>query len=235
LTGDGNNTWLLDGTEPTLIDAGVGAPRHVAAIARALRNRALVRLLVTHSHHDHVSGLPALKTAWPSLDACKLPLRGESGWRALADGDVVRAGDRNLIVMHTPGHAPDHACFWDADARHAYTGDMLILGTTVMIPFGRGGGLSDYLRSLERLAALRPERVFPGHGEVIDQPLAVIDTYLAHRRNREQQILECLGDGIRDVTSIVARLYPDLPAGRERAARATVEAHLQKLREEGRI
>ena len=235
LTGPGNNTWLIDGAEPTLIDAGVGSPRHVAAVARALRSRALVRVLVTHGHPDHASGVPMLRTAWPSLEACKLPLRGESGWRALSEGESVRAGDRVLTVMHTPGHAPDHACFWDSGYRHLYTGDMLILGTSVMIPFGRGGSLHDYLRSLERLAGLKPDRIFPGHGDVIERPLDVIDEYLKHRQLRERQILECLADGVAEVDAIVRRLYPSLAAGLHAAARSTVEAHLQKLRDEGRL
>ena len=235
LTGPGNNTWLIDGAEPTLIDAGVGSPRHVAAVARRLRARSLVRVLVTHGHPDHASGLPMLRATWPSVEACKLPLRGESGWRALSDGEHVRAGDGVLTVMHTPGHAPDHACFWDVANRYLYTGDMLILGTSVMIPFGRGGSLHEYLQSLERLAALNPVRIFPGHGETIDRPLEVIDEYLKHRQLRERQILECLADGVADVAAIVGRLYPGLSPGLYSAARSTVEAHLQKLRDEGRL
>jgi glyoxylase-like metal-dependent hydrolase (beta-lactamase superfamily II) len=235
LTGPGNNTWLLDGAQPALIDAGIGAARHVSAIARALRARSLVRVLVTHGHPDHASGVPALRMTWPSIEACKYPLRGESGWRALKDGEAIRAGDRMLTVMHTPGHAQDHVCFWDAELRDLYTGDMLILGTSVMIPFGRGGNLREYLQSLERLAALEPVRIFPGHGQVIDAPLEVIEQYLKHRQLREHQILECLSAKVTDVTGIVARLYPGLESGLLAAARSTVEAHLAKLREEGRL
>lgn len=231
----GNNTWLIDGAFPTLVDAGIGTAPHVAAITRALRARALVRVLVTHSHPDHASGVPALRRSWPSLEACKLPLRGEAGWRALADGDTVAAGDAHLTVVHTPGHAPDHICFWDADRRCLYGGDMVVAGSTVMIPFGRGGSLTEYLASLERLAALAPDRIYPGHGDVIERPLDVIGAYLEHRRFRERQILECLGDGVTGVDAIAARLYPNLPDGLRQPARLTVEAHLQKLRDEGRL
>ena len=161
-----------------------------------------------------------------------MPLHGESGWRALADGDTVRAGDGRLTALHTPGHAPDHLCFWDAERRHLYAGDMVQAGTTVMIPFGRGGNLRHYLGSLERLVALRPERIFPGHGAVIDRPVELLTAYLEHRRARERQIVECLENGIRTVDAIVRRLYPSLDPALAQPARLTVEAHLEKLRED---
>jgi glyoxylase-like metal-dependent hydrolase (beta-lactamase superfamily II) len=235
LTGRGNNTWLLDGAEPALVDAGVGSARHVSAVVRALGPRSLVRVLVTHAHPDHAAGVPALRAVWPALEACKLPLHGESGWRALQDGDVVRAGDTRLVVLHTPGHAADHVCFWDGDRRHLYAGDMVASDTTVMVPSGQGGHLRTYLASLERLASLEPVRVYPGHGDVIDRPLETIEAYLAHRRLRERQILEQLERGSADVEAIVARLYPDIATALRPAARMTVEAHLEKLREEGRL
>lgn len=231
-TGDGNNTWLLDGREPSLIDAGVGAASHIEAIANALGGRPLVRVLVTHGHADHASGLPALRARWPGLEACKWIAPGDTGWHPLANGDRVRAGDAELVVVHTPGHAPDHVCFWEAAARDLYAGDMLVQGSTVMIPAGRGGHLGEYLRSLERLATLRPARVLPGHGPVIDKPLDVIAEYLAHRRAREAQVLACLNDGVTDVDAIVARIYPEISAAIRPAARLTVEAHLEKIRDE---
>lgn len=234
LTGEGNNTWLLDGDEPTLIDAGVGAPEHVEAIAHALDGRALARVLVTHGHADHASGVPALRARWPSLDVRKWLTTSESGWRPLVDGTRVRAGDAELIVLHTPGHATDHVCFWNEPTRDLYTGDMAVKGSTVMIPAGRGGNLAEYLRSLERLAALKPDRMLPGHGAIIEQPLALIAEYIEHRRSREAQVVRCLADGVTDVDAIVARIYPDIAAGVRPAARLTVQAHIEKLRAEGK-
>jgi glyoxylase-like metal-dependent hydrolase (beta-lactamase superfamily II) len=90
------------------------------------------------------------------------------------------------------------------------------------------------MTSLDRLRSLAPERIFPGHGDVIDRPLELIGRYIEHRRHRERQILDCLTRGIGDVETIVSTLYPDLAPGLRQPARLTVEAHLQKLREEGR-
>ena len=166
MTGAGNNTWLLDGAEPTLIDAGVGASAHVEAIARALGGRPLARVLVTHGHADHASGVPALRARWPGVELAKfLPRTGRQSRGCVAarlpTAIGSRAGDSVLTVIHTPGHALDHVCFWDPDTRDLFAGDMLSLGTTIMIPAGRGGGLRAYLASLERLAALAPARIFP--------------------------------------------------------------------------
>jgi glyoxylase-like metal-dependent hydrolase (beta-lactamase superfamily II) len=235
LTGRGNNTWFLDGDVPALVDAGVGAANHVDELAGALGDRPLGRVLVTHGHPDHASGVPALRARWPAIEAWKWPVAGESGWLALADGQRLRAGDRDLTVIHTPGHAADHVCFFDEEAGDLYAGDMVVQGTTVMIPAGRGGDLRAYLASLERLASLKPIRILPGHGPIIDRPLELIAQYLEHRREREKQVLSCLADGITDLDAMVARIYPGLHGALRPAARLTVEAHLEKLRQEGRF
>ena len=235
LTGWGNNTWLLDGPEPTLVDAGIGQPEHVDAVAAALGGRPLVRVLVTHGHSDHASGAPALRARWPGVELCKWLLAGEAGWQPLSNGQRVRAGDRDVEVVHTPGHALDHVCFWDASTRELYAGDMVAMGTTIVVPGERGGGMQAYLGSLERMAALKPERIYPGHGRIIDQPLERIAEFIAHRRMRESQVIACLDAGVTDVETMVARIYPDLAEGLRPAARQTVEAHLGKLRAEGRI
>jgi glyoxylase-like metal-dependent hydrolase (beta-lactamase superfamily II) len=235
LTGQGNNTWLLDGGEPLLVDAGVGHAAHVDAIAAALAGRPLARVVVTHHHPDHASGVPALRARWPAIEVCKVPTADDSGIRALADGDRVTGADVGLEVVHTPGHAPDHICLWAAGARALFTGDMLVKGSTVMIPAGRGGHLGEYLRSLTRLASLGAAIAYPGHGAVIDDPDALIAEYLAHRQLREDQVLACLARGVEDVDAMVETIYPDVSAAVRPAARVTVEAHLEKLREEGRL
>ena len=105
----GNNTYLLPGAVPTLIDAGVGKPEHVDAIADALGGRPLALVLITHGHSDHVNGVPALVARWPDVRIRQFG----AGNEPILDGEVIAAGDRTVTAIHTPGHSPDHCCFLD--------------------------------------------------------------------------------------------------------------------------
>ncbi|HEX4567756.1 MAG TPA: MBL fold metallo-hydrolase [Vicinamibacterales bacterium] len=212
----GNNTWLLRGAEPALVDAGVGRPEHVDAIARALDGVPLARVLITHSHSDHVAGLPALQARWPGLRVCP-----------------PHEPDPRLEIVATPGHAPDHLCFFDRESGDLYCGDLARLGGTIVIPSRRGGDLRAYLDSLRLVRNLAPRRMLPGHGPIIEDPIALIDSYIAHRADRERQIVDAMTAGAKTVGEIVARVYPELPDSLRRAAEETVEAHLKKLSIDG--
>jgi len=218
----GNNTWLLLGAEPALVDAGTGKPSHVEAVARALEGAALARVFVTHWHPDHVSGLPALRDRWPRLAVIE------------SAGPPVSAGDGVLEILPTPGHAPDHLCFYDREAGDLYCGDLARRGGTIVIPVSKGGDLRAYLASLRLVRDLNPTRLLPGHGPIVDDPIALIDEYIAHREQREQQILKAILDGARTVPDIVRVVYPALPESLSAAAADSVRAHLVKLRDEGR-
>jgi glyoxylase-like metal-dependent hydrolase (beta-lactamase superfamily II) len=218
----GNNTWLLLGREAALVDAGVGHPDHLADIERALQGATLRRVLITHGHSDHVDGLPALRARWPEVEVVR-------------SVGTFPAGDTTLEAIDTPGHAPDHLCFLDQASRDLYCGDLARLGGSIVIPANTGGDLRDYLNSLKRVRALDPRRLLPGHGPIVERPLALIDEYIAHRDLRDRQILAAIAAGARTPEEIVERVYPTLASSLKRAAAATVEAHLQKLRKEGKL
>ena len=238
-TGEGNNTWLLPGREPVLIDAATGGERHLARLREALGAAPLAQVLVTHGHPDHASGAPALAAAWPGAAFSKMPDPGDDryavAWRPLADGDLVPAGDGALRVLHTPGHARDHACFFDEGADTLYSGDLLVSGGSVVIPASAGGSLGDYLASLARIRALGPARVLPGHGPEIRDVVGLIDHYVAHRSRRDEQILGALAAGPATREAVVATVYVGLEEGLVRAAGESVLAHLVKLEAEGRV
>ena len=251
MTGDGNWTYLIGDRRPVLIDAGVGNASHLDAIAAAAANGPSL-VLVTHAHSDHVSGAPALKARWPGASFMKhpWPIRPSTplgaavsnverrdpdvGWTWLDDGSVVDTDDGPLTVLHLPGHAPDHLTFWHADSRTLFVGDMLVQGSTVVIPASHGGSLAAYLRSLDRMLRLNPARALPAHGAVIDDPAAVIHRYIEHRAQREEQVLGALAAGGSTVASITAKIYPALDAALLPMARESMLAHLQKLEDDGR-
>jgi glyoxylase-like metal-dependent hydrolase (beta-lactamase superfamily II) len=240
-TGDGNWTWLLPGAVPTLIDAGTGDTRHIAALDDALAGARLAQVLVTHAHTDHASGAPALaardvetrflKRAWPERDA-----RWPARWETIEDGTEVAAGDTHLVAIHTPGHAPDHLCFWHEASRTLFGGDLVLKGTTVYIPTSLGGDLAAYLASLQRVLALRPARILPAHGPVIDDPETLIRKYIDHRLEREAQVLAVVAaSGPVLPEDIVRQIYRVLPARMHPLARESVLAHLIKLEADGRV
>ena len=236
MTGEGNWTYLIGERSPVLIDAGVGHASHLEAIAAAApRGPRLV--LVTHAHSDHISGTPAIHERWPGAQFKKhpWPIRDPKlDWAWLEDGSIVETDEGPLSVLHTPGHSPDHLTFWHAGSRTLFVGDMLVQGSTVVIPASHGGSLAAYLRSLERMRQLNPARALPAHGPVIDDPVALIDKYVEHRAQREAQVLGALAGGS-TVDAITAAIYPSLTEALVPMARESVLAHLQKLESERRV
>ena len=231
MTGDGNWTYLIGRERPLLIDAGVGNKAHLDAIAeRAPAGPAHV--LVTHAHSDHISGAPAIHERWPAAAFSKhpWPIRDPKlPWQWLADGAIVATDEGDLTVLHTPGHSPDHLTLWHADSRTLFVGDMLVQGSTVVIPASHGGSLVEYMASLDRILRLNPARALPAHGPVIEDPAALIHGYVRHRAQREEQILAALSANATTVDAITDLIYPYLSSELLAMARESVLAHLQKL------
>lgn len=226
----GTNTYLLTGAVPTLVDAGIGDPAHLESIAATLAGVPLARVVITHGHSDHASGLAALHERWPVLlvfDPRDADVVREQGSQRIA------AGDGYLTPIHTPGHSPDHFCFLDESVGDVYCGDLARANGTIVVPGRKGGNLRQYLDSLKRIRDLKPRRLLPGHGPVVTDPAALIDGYLAHRADREAQVIEVLRRGPATPEEIAPAIYGRLADNIGLAAIETVYAHLVKLEEDG--
>jgi glyoxylase-like metal-dependent hydrolase (beta-lactamase superfamily II) len=218
---DGTNTWIVGRDPAWVVDPGPALPEHLDAVAAALRARGGAGgIALTHDHPDHAEGLDALRARLGDPPVGRMP--------PLRDGDAFGP----FTALHVPGHAPDHLVFVAGGA--AFTGDAVLGAGSVFIAPG-GGGLGQYLDGLRRLRALGLERIYPGHGPEVADPDAKLDEYVAHRLEREGRIVAALDAGLRDEDELVAAAWDDVPEGLRLPARWTLQAHLEKLRAEGRL
>lgn len=229
-TGSGTNTWLLDDGSGAVvvIDPGPVDTRHVTSIMDTVGKRNVEAVLVTHTHSDHAPlanplardlGVPAVGHA---------PGTNFDPEIRLLDGAHFDVGTLDLIVVHTPGHADDHLCFRAGDV--LFTGDHIMGGSSVMVE-----DMGSYLRSLEKLKGTGLERLYPGHGEEMDDPDTVIDWYLAHRMQRHEEIFGAIAKGAHSTSDIVDVVYADVDSSLHPLASRSVQAHLTLLIDQGRI
>lgn len=238
MTGPGTNTYLVGIDEVAVIDPGPDDGRHIDAIVGASMRERVRWVLLTHTHPDHAPGTARLVKA-TGAEVLAFAKRDRDSDivpdRTIGDGDTIEGTEFGLDVIHTPGHAPNHICFFLEEERLLFTGDVVLDGTFSVVNPARGGDMAKYLASLEKLKKRRISRICPGHGDVIDEPRAKIDEYIKHRRARERQILKVLNDGPAKITEIRARLYRDTPDALQEWAAKQIHAHLLKLRAEGKV
>jgi ribonuclease/clavin/mitogillin len=150
--------------------------------------------------------------------------------RGLGDDEVAFGG---LRALHTPGHTLDSVCLWERSQGALFTGD-LVAGAGTVVVDDRPGALSQYMGSLERLLALSPRTIYPGHGPIVEDAPGKLREYLEHRREREAQILSALSSAS-TVDELVTAVYIGLQQGLVPMAARNVRAHLDKLSGDGRV
>ena len=208
LTLDGTNSY---GVGRWVVDPGPSLPSHLDAVRDAAAD-GIEGVVLTHSHADHSEAADAF------------------------DAPVVLPGDGDTVgpftAVGTPGHSADSVCL--LLGRICFTGDTVLGEGSVFIAPGEGS-LSAYLDSLRRLRALELEVLCPGHGPYVWDPSAKLDEYIAHRLDRERRLLAALESGLRTEEELLDAAWSEVPESLRPAARLTLEAHLQKLRLEGRV
>ncbi|HYZ10659.1 MAG TPA: MBL fold metallo-hydrolase [Actinomycetota bacterium] len=226
---EGTNTWIVGRDPSVVIDPGPDDPDHIAAVLRDADPIGAV--LLTHHHPDHAPGAGRLLTA---SGAPVFAYRPSARQRPLAHGQTIEIGTVRLLARHTPGHTPDHVAFFLQDSGALFTGDAVLgRGTSIVDP--PEGDMTAYLRSLREMRQLSPRTIYPGHGPVVFDAVAKLDEYLAHRAQREGQILVALAEGKRAPAEMVPAIYGDeVPEEMYPVAARSVLAHLIKLEREGR-
>jgi glyoxylase-like metal-dependent hydrolase (beta-lactamase superfamily II) len=239
MTGPGTNTYLVGIDEIAVIDPGPADARHLDAIAGCGGDR-IRWILLTHTHEDHAPGAAGLKERTGADILGFGEARGFGDVETvldgtLGDGETIEATEYHLVALHTPGHASNHLCYLLPEERTLFTGDHIMQGSTVVIA-PPDGDMAAYLTSLQKLQQIRPRlrTIAPGHGHLIENPSAVIEGYVTHRRAREQQVLDELrSQGSATIADLVATIYADVPPKLHPVAQMSVWAHLRKLAADG--
>jgi glyoxylase-like metal-dependent hydrolase (beta-lactamase superfamily II) len=160
--------------------------------------------------------------------------------RELADGDRLDlgpapdgAGRWHLEAVHTPGHARGHLAFVEPRYGLLFAGDMVSTLSSVLIAPSEGD-LATYLDSLRRLQTYPLRLLLPAHGPPSARPAFILEQCLAHRAQREAELLAALAGPPRTVAELAVEVYRGLPAKMMKYAEMQVAAGLQKLQREGR-
>ena len=209
MTLDGTNSYVVG---RWVVDPGPADDEHIAALQSAAPSDGFEGVVLTHSHPDHAEGAELLGVP------VTLP----------TDGDEVGP----FRVVGTPGHSPDSVSL--LHGRLCFCGDTVMgVGSVFIDPWE--GSLRAYMESLRRLRELELDVICPGHGPYVEDPRAKLDEYIEHRTDRESRLVVALDSGMRDQDELLDEVWSDAPAELRPAAALTLQAHLDKLREEGRL
>jgi glyoxylase-like metal-dependent hydrolase (beta-lactamase superfamily II) len=244
----GTGTYIVGHGEVAVIDPGPDLPEHLQAILAAIPGERVSHIVVTHHHLDHsplarpladITGAPVYGRAVvrPVQDD-DVPL--EAGYDhftpdvEVSDGAVVSGPGWSLEAIPTPGHTSNHICYALAEENALFSGDHIMgWSTTVITP--PDGDMTDYLASLERIRAREFETLWPTHGPPITKVTPFIDAYIAHRRDRERQILDLLAKADQTIAEMVPAAYAAVDQRLWPAAARSMHAAVIALVRAGRV
>jgi glyoxylase-like metal-dependent hydrolase (beta-lactamase superfamily II) len=245
----GTGTYIIGRGEVAVIDPGPDDPEHLAAILRAIEGETVKAILVTHNHADHSPlALPLQRATGAQTYGCPLahaPLAAEVALDdehdeafvadiKVCEGAVIEGPGWTFEAIPTPGHTSNHICYALREENALFSGDHIMgWSTTVIVP--PDGDMGDYFESLRTIAARDFATLWPTHGPPITEPAPFIAAYLAHRLDRERQVLEQLAAGPARISDMVPVMYAAVDKRLHPAAAQSVRAHLNFLVASGRV
>lgn len=240
------NTAIFGAGAFVVIDPGTPHGEHIDTLLGAVQARlvggARFRgVCLTHHHPDHWGALSALCERFTRVRTWahprthrELPRLDGVVARELRDGERVELDGAELTALHTPGHTRGHMSFWDRSQGAVYGGDVVATeGTIVVDP--PDGDMAAYLDSLARLRRLNLSTLIPSHGDIVEDPEALLGWYIQHRLRREEKVMAALSDTtLEGAEVLLPRAYPEVPPTIYPLAARSLLAHLIKLGDEGR-
>lgn len=237
---EGQAAWVDPGwTDPAV---GHGALDRLASMGVTT----VAKILLTHTHRDHVAGLQQLiSVVGPApvhvhpLERDVVPVPRGVDLVDAVEGSVVDVGSSRWATWHLPGHAPGHLAWIgpsDAgdDRRGAIVGDLVTGRGAAWIgtPYGDA---SAYLGSLRRVRDARPRWMTYAHGDETSDPRALLDVAIEHRVRRAAAIVDAIAAGTSSIDGLLERIHPHVDDDVRPWALASLRASLDAAEREGTI
>ncbi len=240
------NSWMIVGSAATaLIDTGWNRPEEVNARMDYLQrvpHTPIRYIAITHRHGANTGGAATIQKAHGGVimstpiekEFIDAALEGTKVEKTVQDGERVSLGDLTLEFLHASGHTFGSLAVYLPERRALFTGDNVMgVGTSVVNP-GQGE-ISQFMETMEKFLRYNAQVIYPGQGPVVADPKAKLEELIAHRRERENQILALLSSGPKTVDDLLKVIYADLDERRHNMARNQIRSQLGKLQQEGRV
>ena len=246
----GSGTYIIGTGKVAVIDPGPRREEHLHALLKAVEGEEVTHILVTHTHNDHSPLAKELKAATGAKTYAfgPYPVSGdvdgspmEEGHDTefdpdvrLKDGEIISGDGWIMEAVHTPGHTSNHMCFALKEERALFSGDHVMgWSTSVIVP--PDGDMKSYFDSLDKLLTRDDEIYWPTHGPAIIDPKPFVQSFITHRRAREDQILACLKDGYTLIKDMVPVMYAGVDKRLYGPAALSVSAHMIHMAATGRV
>lgn len=244
----GTGTYIVGNGTVAVVDPGPNDPVHLNALTAALDGERVSHIVVTHTHRDHSPAAVPLKAlTGAEIVGCAPLVLTDDGPRAdeafdttyapdrvLADGEAVAGPDWTLVAVHTPGHTSNHLCYALPEEKALFTGDH-VMGWSTSVVAPPDGDMAAYMASLKKLLDRDDAIYYPTHGPAVTEPQRLARGLLAHRKQREGQILRLLGKQAQSIPAMVKVMYAGVAPVLHPAAGRSVLAHLIDLEARGLV
>ena len=238
----GTNTYLVGtGARRILIDTGEGKPAWAERLRQVLEEEkaSVGTVLLTHWHHDHVGGVAQVRELQPGVEIRKFVSpsgQGDAAWGTIDDGEVIECEGASLKALYSPGHTDDHVGFILEGDGALFAGDNVLGHGTAVFE-----DLATYMASLKKMARAVDGRLYPAHGDLVENGKAKVREYIEHRQQREREVIEVLGRSRDDdeqgwgSMELVKVIYAAYPEALHLPAEGSLRHVLKNLQGEGRV
>jgi glyoxylase-like metal-dependent hydrolase (beta-lactamase superfamily II) len=255
----GTNTYIIGKGEVALIDPGPDIDEHITAIINGLKDEVITHIFITHSHFDHWPGCKPIKDKTGAKTFGYFQKNNDAAIRSNPDnlvsglnqeeryadtdfvpdisvnhGDIIEGNGWTVECVHTPGHAFNHMCYQLKEEKALFSGDH-VMGWSTSVISPPSGDMEAYMNSLEILLDRDDQVLWPAHGPGVNDPKPFIQSFIDHRKNREQQIIDCLKKGINKIKDMVPDMYYDIHKALYPAAERSVLASLIYMEKRGTV